>query len=368
MIDFKVRREELLTALQNVGNAVKDNKTIPSLSGIYLEVKESSVEVKGTDLEMSISAKLNAEVTSPGIAVIKSTTLLEYLKEINEESIRVQQIGNEININTSNSSSNYSIMDHTDYPETFNFSTISSVNVDSDKFVEGIEKTIVGAATTPDNLAVHSVRLDIAENSMRIITSDTYRLFFYESPINTTSYIKASIPLRTANSILKVIKNLDAKSIVISFAKNLIHIKIGNIELLSKLIDLPYPDYENIIGSFSSNKEVLCDSEELVKMLKRVQLFARDNSDVRNGATFTFNDKSLEVKAISDQAKVKENMLVLKKGDNISISLNVKFILDFVNQLHKNTVIKLSNEDSAVLFAEEGSDKFLCLAMPLSLG
>ena len=138
-------------------------------------------------------------------------------------------------------------------------------------------------------------------------------------------------------------------------------------EILSKLIDLPYPDYESIINNFNSDKEVLCNNEELTSMLKRVQFFARDNSDVRNGANFYFKDNCLEVKAISDQAKVKEKMSIVKKGDDVSIALNVKFVLDYLNQIEKNSILKLSDSDSAVLLSEEDNDNFLCLTMPLSL-
>ena len=361
MIDFKVKREDFLLALQNVGNAVRDNKTIPAISGIYLDVKEDSFEIRGTDLELSISARVDAEIASPGIAVIKSSTLQDYLREINDDIIRIQQINNEINITTANSSSSYSIIDHNEYPETFTFEPASFCSVGASDFTEAVEKTIVGAATTPDNLAVHSVRLDITGNKMRVITSDTYRLFFFEKEISSESDIRASIPLKTANAILKIIRNVGSEGIEISYSKNLIHFKIGNVEILSKLIDLPYPDYESIINNFNSDKEVLCNNEELTSMLKRVQFFARDNSDVRNGANFYFKDNCLEVKAISDQAKVKEKMSIVKKGDDVSIALNVKFVLDYLNQIEKNSILKLSDSDSAVLLSEEDNDNFLCL-------
>ena len=60
-------------------------------------------------------------------------------------------------------------------------------------------------------------------------------------------------------------------------------------------------------------------------------------------------------------------MSIVKKGDDVSIALNVKFVLDYLNQIEKNSILKLSDSDSAVLLSEEDNDNFLCLTMPLSL-
>lgn len=369
MISFEVNRKEFLMALNNVGNAVRDNKTIAAISGVYLDVKENSVEVKGTDLEMSIAASLNAKVKGTGVTVIKANTLQEYLREIDDEMIEIKEVGKEIVITTSKASSSYATIDHNDYPDTFNFTPSTSCVIDSSIFSEGIEKTFVGASATPDNLAVHSVRLNINSNNIKIITSDTYRLFYFHRNISTDDVnINVSLPLKTASSLLKIINNVGVKQITLSASQNLVFFTIGSVKMLSKLISLPYPDVENIMSNLDFNKEILCDRSELTNMLKRGLIFARNNRDVRNGAKFSFTDNKLEIEAISDIAKVKEDMNIVKKGDNFDISLNIKFILDFIQQISKNVLIQCKDENSAILLKESDKDDFICVTMPLSLG
>lgn len=369
MIEFKVSRKELLKSLQNVNNAVRDNKTIPSLSGVYLDVNKSSVEIRGTDLEATIISKLKAEVKSEGKVVIKPLTLMDYLREISDDFVTIKENGSELSIKTASSSSSYSTLSSDDYPNVVEFTPSINCTVKSSILIEGIEKTISGAATTPDNLAVHSVRLDISDEKIKLVTSDTYRLFFFEKKIKKVDgNIKVSLPLRTAASIIKIAKNIEPKNIEIGFDKNLISFKMDNIELISKVIDLPYPDYENIFASLNFDKDVLCSTEDMLSMLKRVQIFARDNSEVRNGAKFNFDKNTLKVEAISDQAKVHEELSVVKKGDDVNISLNVKFVLDYLNQISGNVLVKLKDENSAILLSEAEKTDFVCLAMPLSLG
>jgi DNA polymerase-3 subunit beta len=370
MINFKVNRLDFLLALQNVSNAVRDNRTIASVSGVYLDVKNDSIEVKGTDLEVSVSATLKAEVINPGITVVKANTLQEYLKEIDDKYIQVQEIGTEIVINTEKSSSSYSTMNHQDYPDTFSFMPSTFCNIDSTLLLDGLEKTIVGAATSPDNLAVHSVRLDIFEGSMKIVTSDTYRLFMYQHNIALAEdlAVKATIPLKTAQSLIKIIGSVNPKEIKVSSTKTVIFFEIGNVKVLSKLIDLPYPDYLSIISSLSFDKEVLCQRESLISVLKRMIIFARNNTDIRNGAKLSFNDDTLEIEAASDIAKLKEKVNTIKKGSDFYIALNVKFILDFLQQISGDVLMQFKDENTATLMKSKDNDNLTCIAMPLSWG
>ena len=369
MVSFKIKRLDFLKGLQSVGNAVKDNRIIPAISGVYISAVGKEIEIRGTDLEMTIVAGLAADVAEEGIVVVKATALQDYVKEIDDDFIEIKQVGNEITIATSKSSSSFALLDSDEYPDTMNFESEVSCTIDSDSFAEGVDKTIIGAASTPDNLAVHSVRLEIAEKSMRLVTSDTYRMFFFEQELFSpcAGEIKASLPLRTASSVVKIIRALEVPKIEVASSKHLVCITIGNVRVLSKIIDLPYPDYAKIMSSLDFDKAVLCDLEETTSMLRRVLIFARENSDVKNGAILQFEGNSLEVEATSDQAHVKEKVVVVKKGDDLKISLNVKFILDFLNQISGNICMKLKDADSAVLLSEEDKDNFVCLTMPLSL-
>ena len=71
---------------------------------------------------------------------------------------------------------------------------------------------------------------------------------------------------------------------------------------------------------------------------------------------------------ISENAKIKEEIPIIKEGEDIKISLNVKFLLDYISTITGEvTQLKMLNSKSSVLITEEKNDKSLYLTMPLAL-
>lgn len=368
MAKFKIERKKLLKALQNVSSVIRDNRTMPVVSGALIEVKEKDIEIRGTDLDINIISSVSANIEEIGSFVIKPNALQEYLKEISDEYVEIEKKGNSVRIISSKSQSEFTTYNHEEYPEFPNFKPEVNFELNATTLAEGIDRVIVGAALSSDNLAVNCIRVDLTKNRLRLVSSDTYRMFFYEVNAESNASIESrtSVPLKTALVVNRLIKINNLNKISISRNRNLISFKLDNVEVFSKIIDLPYPDYENILSNLNFDKNILCGSEELVSTLKRVQIFARENTDVRNGALFNFNNEKLFVEATSDLANIKEEMQIVKNGDDVKIFLNVKFVLDFLTEIEGNVNIKLRDSNSAILLTQEGKENFLCLAMPLA--
>ena len=71
---------------------------------------------------------------------------------------------------------------------------------------------------------------------------------------------------------------------------------------------------------------------------------------------------------INENAKIKEELATIQEGEDLKISLNVKFLLDYISILDgKVTELKLMNSKSSVLVKDEESDASLYFTMPLAL-
>ena len=102
--------------------------------------------------------------------------------------------------------------------------------------------------------------------------------------------------------------------------------------------------------------------------LKRTLIFVRDNKDAKNGGIFSFENNKLILTGINENAKIKEELATIQEGENLKISLNVKFLVDYISIIGgKVTELRLMNSKSSVVVKDEDNDKSIYFTMPLAL-
>ncbi|OQY10445.1 MAG: DNA polymerase III subunit beta [Fusobacteriia bacterium 4572_132] len=372
MLKITIERKVLLKGLQVVEQAIEDNKIRPVISGIYLEAKNNKIMMKGTDLERTITIVVEGDIEEEGVIVFSHKLIEEYLKEISTQTIKLIEEEGKISIETSDSVSEFSIYNASEYPEIKGLDTGTEFYIDKEIFAKLLEKTKVAASISSDNLAVNCVRVEIEEKILKMIASDTYRMIYCENVLNqeetSEKSIKVSIPLKTVESLLKIIKIVEGDVLNLRYEGSQIFIQIGEISMLSRTIDLAFPDYEKILKNSTYNKKVLANNKELNSILRRVLIFVRNNREAKNSGIFNFVGNKLLIKGVSDKAKVNEKIDTLKEGEDLKISLNVKYLLDFISKVEKENIeLHFFNSNSAVLMHGEEEEKFIYLTMPLAL-
>ena len=161
---------------------------------------------------------------------------------------------------------------------------------------------------------------------------------------------------------------IDENDIVFKSDGTRVFFKFSNIEILTRVIELQFPDYKSILKSAQHDKKILLNTKDYLSVLKRALIFVRDNKDSKNGGIFNFENNKLILTGISENAKIKEELSTINEGDNLKISLNVKFLLDYISILEgKVTELKLMNSKSSVLVKDEENSKSLYFTMPLAL-
>ena len=161
---------------------------------------------------------------------------------------------------------------------------------------------------------------------------------------------------------------IDEENIIFKSDGTKVFFKFSNVEILTRVIELQFPDYKSILKNAQHDKKVLLNTKDFLSVLKRTLIFVRDNKDAKNGGIFNFENNKLILTGINENAKIKEELATIQEGENLKISLNVKFLVDYISILDgKVTELKLMNSKSSVLVKDEESDKSLYFTMPLAL-
>ena len=372
MLNVKVDRKEILKAIQIVENSVTDNKIREVLSGIYIEAKENRIILKGTDLELSINTEISGEINSEGKIVIKHKLIEEFLKQILDEKIELIEEQGKLIIRTDSTNTEFSLYDAENYPTQSRFEMGVEYTFDKSKLLTNIENVKISASNDPENLAVNCIRLEIEDNKLKLVSSDTYRLTYIEEELEENQRNKeglsVSIPLKTIDRLIKIMKLIDEETISFKSDGTRVFFKFANVEILTRVIELQFPDYKSILKNAQHDKKILLNTKDFLSVLKRTLIFVRDNKDAKNGGIFSFENNKLILTGINENAKIKEELATIQEGENLKISLNVKFLVDYISIIGgKVTELRLMNSKSSVVVKDEDNDKSIYFTMPLAL-
>ena len=372
MLHIIVDRKSLLRAMTIVENAVTENKIREVLSGIYIETNEGKAILRGTDLELSINTEIKAQVEEDGKIVIKHKLIEEFLKQISDDKITLVEEKGKLIIQASSTNTEFSLYDVENFPVQSRLENGVEYIFEKGKLLNNIENVKISASPNPENLAVNCIRVEIEENKLKLVSSDTYRLTYIEEDLEDSQRNKEnlslSIPLKTIDGLIKIMKLIDEEKIVVKSDGSKVFFKLSNVEILTRTIDLQFPDYKSILNNSQHNKKILLNTKDFLSVLRRTAIFVRDNKESKNGGIFNFSNNKLLLTGTSENAQIKEEIVTIQEGEDLRISLNVKFLLDFISTIKgKVTVLELLNNKSSVIVKDEDNDKSLYFTMPLAL-
>lgn len=372
---IQIERIEFLKRLKVVEKTITENKIKPIISCAYIETRGDNLFFCGTNLETTITTEMKCkEVIESGKIVFQHQLVEEYLKELKDEFVVFSEIDGKLVIESSDSSSEFSLMNVEDFPKILvdeDFSQKEEIfKINSIELAEILEKVKYAASSSSDNLSINCVRMENENKKLKFITTDTYRLVYLEKEIEKINEnIDVSIPLNTVEALTKLLRSIESTDISFYFINRQIFFKMEEVLVISRIIDMSFPNYKGILGNNSYNKKLTINAEVFLKMLKRITIFVRNNNETKYGATFYLEKKEMQVHGVNEVAKINEVLEVNYEGENIKIALNTKFLSDFVQTLNKNKDITLEfiASNSSVKIKEEEANNYLYVLMPLAL-
>ena len=377
---IKVNRQNFLSAIRTVEKSVKENKIKPILSCIYAKVKENKIYFTGTNLDTTIKTSIDVnEVIREGEIAFSYSIIDEYLKEIKDEFVvlRVEN-GNILFIETEDSTTEYDVHSAEDYPNTFENVVLNENNfkfeMPSQELVNIFEKVLFSADTS-DNIAMNCIRIESILKHLHFISTNTYRLTFLKKNIDKDiPDFSVSVPADTISSIIKIIKGLDNEVIKVYKEEAHLYFQYKDTMIITKLIELRFPNYAEILSNISYDKKLYINNEKLTNLLKRILIFSRSNSESKYSSTYEFkhneeNKNKMTVSALNELARINEELDVNFEGEDLKISLNSKYLLEFIQNIskEKELILEFMHSNSAVKVYEKDNDEYIYILMPLAL-
>jgi DNA polymerase-3 subunit beta len=364
-------RGDLLRGVMTVQSAVASKNTMPILANVLLEAKDKRLEFVATDLDMGIRCSVPAEIVEKGNITINAKKLSDIVRELPEATVELE-IDDSHKMILVCQKSNFKVhgLPKDDFPILPEVKKDRVVKIKGSLLQEMIRKTIFAVSTDETRYVLNGVYFQVDGGKLRMVATDGHRLAFIQKKLEGKNDDKTSviIPTKTLNELSKVISDLgkgkeDELIVECYVTDNQIKFVIEGVEIVSRLIEGQFPNYEQVIPK-ESDKKIEASVSELASATRRVAILTSEKS---NSIRYQAKNGKLTISSKTpDMGEAKEEMDVDYKGEEISIAYNSKYVLDVLKNVGTDTVnIELTQALSPGILRPKGDTDYLCVIMPM---
>ncbi|MBU1077187.1 MAG: DNA polymerase III subunit beta, partial [Spirochaetes bacterium] len=242
-----ITKEKLLKSLQLAEDIITSKNTMSILSNLLLETVGKELKVISTDLETAIKIHVNADIKAEGAITVFAKKFTEVIRELPNDDIEIDVDEEKyIKIRSKNAQvkANFRIIGipKNDYPVLPEFKKEKTITLPQNVFKDMIRKSIFSVSKDEIQGTISGVKLELNDGKLRLVATDARRLSLIDYKLDSNFSIEGVIiPQKVLSELLKILN--EEGNIEISIGEKQIYFKIDNIELISRLIDGKFPDY-----------------------------------------------------------------------------------------------------------------------------
>ena len=352
----------------NVLQKVSQNKTSSNLPGaIYMTTKNGQVELQGNDFELGIRLTIDGDIKEPGTLVVGSRYFQELIRKLPGDTIELYkpEDGNSLTITSSSSEFNLVTLHPDDFSLVEQIHDQDHVNIDSFAMKELIDLTNYAAATDEDRPVFTGALLEIKENEVTMVATDTHRMAVKKITIDepATTPMRAIIPTKTLAEVSRLLPTDNPAMINIIWNRTQIVFNFESIYIISRLIEGTYPEYEKVIPSQFDSSAVI-DRREFAGAVDRVSLLAKDIS--YNVIRYDWAESNVTLSTQNSEiGMAKEDVAVEFKGTPFTISFNGRYISDILRHSTGDNIHLFLKQNGPVVIRQDNNPNYTYVVTPV---
>ena len=363
-----ISQSNLLESLKIVSRAVSGQNTLPVLGNILIRAEGKKLYFAATNLEISISTSIEAEIKNEGAITVPAKILTSYtslLGKNDEIELKVSD-GVALEVNSESSKTKIKGISADEFPQIARVDHGVKLELKTDVFREAVQEVSFAAQENASRPILSGVFFKAEKNTLAIAATDSYRLSEKTLELSTVvDQVNCVIPVRTILEADRLAGG--GEQIVVRIAENQVMFLVGGTELVSRLIEGQFPDYHQILPK-SHQSTVIVNREELALAVRRVSIFAKENNqhmklEFLNDGTLTISTDSTQI------GEEKTTIPIQLEGATNVIALNADYVLDLLGSLGGEEKVKIELEAklNPAVFKKLKSENFVHLVMPLKM-
>ncbi|AWZ47355.1 DNA polymerase III subunit beta [Hathewaya limosa] len=362
---FSVEKSKLQEAISNAQKAITGKTTMPVLQGIYIKAMDNELTIIGSDIDLTIETKIEADVIEPGTIVVDARLFGEIIRKLPNAPVLVESMeNNTITIQCLKSIATLIHMNADEYPNLPKINENMIFTIPQGLMKNMIKGTIFAIAQDETRPILTGILFEVKDGKLNLVALDGYRVALRRENIDSANSINAVIPGKTLNEVSKILEESDNPT-HITFTPNHILFNLGNTRVISRLLEGEFIKYESIIPK-EYNLKVLVKKCDILNSIERASLMGKEGKT--NLVKLDVEDENMIITSNSQLGKAREEVPIILQGESLKIAFNSKYLIDVFKIMDEEEVVmEFSSSISPCVIKNKENDNCSYLLLPVRL-
>ena len=362
-------REQLLQAFQTVSTVAPARSPKPILQNVRLDVTKDGAMLMASDMEVGIRMEVQGiEVSVEGKALLPVARFGSILRESSDEKLHIEADPQGTTIRGERSEFKLPGGNPDEFPDVPVFAEEKYHEVPARLFKELVRRTLFATDTESSRYALGGVLLEFGGDKLTAVGTDGRRLAKMEGPAmavagGTATDTMTIVPSRAMQLIERALTDGDAEIQIAAHASD-IQVKSPRATISARLVEGRFPKWRDVLPHRSDSQKLELSVGPVFTAVRQASIVASDES---RGILFTFADGTLTLSGqTAEVGQSRVELPIAYDGGEIAISLDHRFVADFLKVLDPEKMFTLDVKDgeAAALFTTD--DGYGYVVMPLS--
>ena len=368
---FTVSSTALSSKLNALSRVINSKNSLPILADFVFDINNGMLQLTASDSENVMTTQLElTDIDGYGRFAVGNHDLLEAVKGFSEQPLTfdIDQQANIAKISYQNGLFSLPVESADEFPMAQKVSESAiEIVIPNSLLAENINRTLFATAQDELRPVMNGIYFDLTTECLALVASDGHKLVRNKIlTIHSDQPASFILPKKPA-SLLKNLLGKDGGDVIIRFDERNAQINYGDGELICRLIEGRYPNYNSVIPQNNPNL-LTVDRLSLLAALRRVQPFANDSSNL---IRFHVEGGTLQLDAEDyDFSKTAtERMSCSYNGQPMSIGFKGSSFIEILSNFDcQDVILQLADPSRAglVLPSEQPENQdVLMLMMPM---
>jgi DNA polymerase-3 subunit beta len=363
----KTERDNLLRPLQTVSGIVERRHTLPILANLLITKTGPDVSFLSTDLELQITTRADFGVGDESVATtVGARKLLDILRAMPDGQVSLTLSDKRLTVQSGKSRFALQTLAADEFPTVAQSKDYgASLAVPQKTFRQLLGMVHFAMAQQDIRYYLNGMLLVVDGGRLMAVATDGHRLAYSSMKIDGEfARQEVIIPRKTILELQRLLEDID-DVVKIDIASTQAKFTFGQVELVSKLVEGKFPDFQRVIPKAHKNTFVI-GRDELQRSLQRAAILT---SDKFKGVRCVIEPGQLKIMSTNaDQEEAQEELEIAYQGDAIDMGFNVTYLLDVLANLKVDMLqISVADASSSALLTIPENDDFKYVVMPMRI-
>ena len=369
-----IEKSDLISMLSKTQNIVEKRNTMPVLTNILFEATNGKLKIFATDLEVSLTDEARADVTESGQIAVDAKNLFNIVRELEDNLVSLSRKPNNwIEIKQKKTVFNLVGLPPEEYPVFPSHSAQEFHQVTAAVMLGMIDKTIYSVSSDETRYHLNGVYFEMTPEAgklrYRMVATDGHRMSMIDQLTTGSSKgwngTGVIIPRKGLNEMRKLLEQNRDQQVDFAVEGSQIILKVGPTNLMVRLIEGRYPNYQQLIPQTTKLKLVV-SREHFISSLRRVSLLSNQKS---KGVTLTISADGMQIATTNpEMGDAKEEIEIEYKGEEIKIGFNARYLLEILTSMDSDGVDFSFNDHLSPGIMRQNTDaSYTCIVMPMRI-